>query len=157
MDDAEPLSVSREQRETLERWIRASATPQQVALRARIVLMAADGRANNRVAAELGVSRSTVILWRERFARGRPRGADRDRPGPRPQAVDRRRADQGDRRGHDQTTPPGATHWSCRTMARAQGVSPATVQRIWDAHGLEAPSSTQTFKLSPMTRASARS
>jgi hypothetical protein len=45
------------------------------------------------------------------------------------------------------TTPPGATHWSCRTMARTQGVSPATVQRIWDAHAL-APHRVRTFKLS---------
>jgi homeodomain-containing protein len=46
---------------------------------------------------------------------------------------------------HDK--PPGETHWSCRSMARAQGVSPATVQRIWSARGLQ-PHRVETFKLS---------
>jgi transposase len=43
--------------------------------------------------------------------------------------------------------PEGETHWSCRTMAKAQGVSPATVQRIWSARGLQ-PHRVKTFKLS---------
>jgi hypothetical protein len=43
--------------------------------------------------------------------------------------------------------PPGETHWSCRSMAKATGVSPATVQRIWSARGLK-PHRVETFKLS---------
>ena len=67
---ADPLAITEAHRRTLERWLRAQRTPQQVALRARIILMAADGAANNRIAAELGVSRSTVILWRDRDTSG---------------------------------------------------------------------------------------
>ena len=67
---ASPLPITPEQRETLERWVRAESTPQGVARRARIVLMAADGVSNNRIASVLKVTRTTVINWRRRFAAG---------------------------------------------------------------------------------------
>ena len=123
----------------LERWARAHGTPQSVATRARIVLLAAGGESNSAISRELGVSRPTVILWRERFANGGP------------QALCEVKEGRGRKRSISaakvkeivvattQTTPPGETHWSCRSMAKAQGVSPATVQRIWDAHGLKPP------------------
>jgi len=46
-----------------------------------------------------------------------------------------------------QTTPEGATHWSCRTLAKQTGVSKSTVQRVWSAFGLK-PHRTESFKLS---------
>ena len=139
--------LSGEQRALLERWAKAHGTPQSVAMRARIVLMASDGESNSAIARELGVSRPTVIMWRERFAAGGP------------QALSEVKAGRGRKRtiSHQkvneivfattQTTPPGETHWSCRSMAKAQGVSPASVQRIWDAHGLK-PHRVKTFKVS---------
>ncbi len=144
---AQPLPVSPEHRQILERWVRAPSTPQNIALRARLVLMAAEGAANNRIADELGVTRSTVILWRSRFAEGGPTALTETAPGRgRKPAIGAERIKAiVDATLH--TTPPGATHWSCRTMAAAQGVSPATVQRIWDAHGL-APHRMRSFKLS---------
>jgi transposase len=144
---AEPLPVSPEHRQILERWVRAPSTPQNVVLRARLVLMAATGAANNRIAAELGVTRSTVILWRSRFAEGGPTALTETAPGRgRKPAIGAERIKAiVDATLH--TTPPGETHWSCRSMAKAQGVSPATVQRIWDAHGL-APHRVRAFKLS---------
>ncbi len=124
---AETLPITEAHRRTLEQWLRAQRTPQQVALRVRIILMAADGAANNRVAAELGVSRSTVILWRERFAAGGPAALTETAPGRgRKPSIDAERI-RAIVEATTSTTPPGATHWSCRTMARAQGVSPATV------------------------------
>ena len=144
---AEPLSITEPHRRTLEQWLRAQRTPQQVALRARIILMAADGAANNRIATELGVTRSTVILWRDRDAEGGPTALTETAPGRgRKPSIDAERI-RAIVEATTSTTPPGATQWSCRTMARAQGVSPATVQRIWDAHGL-APHRTKAFKLS---------
>ena len=139
--------VSEGQRALLERWARAHGTPQSVATRARIVLMAADGQSNSAIARTLDVSRPTVILWRERFAAGGP------------QALCEVKEGRGRKRSISaakvteivvattQTTPPGETHWSCRSMAKAQGVSPATVQRIWDAHGLK-PHRVRAFKIS---------
>jgi transposase len=144
---AEPLAITEDQRRTLEQWLRAQKTPQQVAVRARIILMAAEGAANNRIAGELGVSRSTVILWRERFAEGGPRALTETAPGRgRKPSISAERI-KAIVEATISTTPPGATQWSCRTMAAAQGVSPATVQRIWDAHGL-APHRVRSFKLS---------
>jgi transposase len=139
--------VSEQQRAVLERWVGAQKTPQSVAVRARIVLLAAAGESNSRIARTLGVARPTVILWRSRFAAGGTAALTETRPGrgrkPQISAAKIKAIVQAT----TQTTPPGQTHWSCRTMAKAQGVSPATVQRIWDAHGLK-PHRVRTFKLS---------
>src|SRR3990170_2890791 len=109
--------------------------------------MAADVAANNRIAGELGVSRSTVILWRDRFSAGGRGAPTETAPGRGRKPSISAATIKAIVDATLQTTPPGATHWSCRTMARAQGVSPATVARIWDAHGL-APHRIRTFKLS---------
>ncbi len=144
---ADALPISPEQRRTLEAWIRAQNTPQSVVLRARIVLLAADGLSNSRNAREVHVSRPTVILWRQRFRQGGPGALTEIAPGR------GRRVTYGAERVNEivqatiQTKPPGATHWSTRTMAKAQGLSKATVQRIWSAHGLQ-PHRTKRFKLS---------
>ncbi len=148
MTGATPQSgITDEQRGQLERWAAAQKTPQSVALRARIVLLAAGGESNSAIARTLGVSRPTVILWRERFAQGGPPALTETKPGrgrkPTISAAKVREIITAT----TQTTPPGETHWSCRSMAKAQGVSPATVQRIWDAHGLQ-PHRTRAFKLS---------
>ena len=142
-----PVPITDPDRRTLERWLRAQQTPQQVALRTRIILLAADGAANNRIAAELGVSRSTVILWRNRFTAGGPAALTETAPGRGRKPAIGAEQIKAIVEATISTTPRGATQWSCRTMARAQGVSPATVQRIWDAHGL-APHRVRTFKLS---------
>ena len=144
---AEPLAITEDQRRTLEQWLRAQKTPQQVAVRARIILLAAEGAANNRIAGELGVSRSTVILWRDRFAGGGPTALTETAPGRGRKPSISAAHIKAIVEATISTTPPGATQWSCRTMAAAQGVSPATVQRIWDAHGL-APHRVRDFKLS---------
>lgn len=144
---APPLPVCEADRKVLETWVGAHRTPQSVVTRARIILLSCAGRSNNRIASELGVSRPTVIQWRARFV------ADGV------QALTRIQAGRGRRPSISRSKvrqiveatlhrhPPGATHWSCRTMAQAQGVSAATVQRIWDLHGLQ-PHRLRTFKLS---------
>ena len=139
--------LSDEHRVVLKRWVAAQKTPQSVSVRARIVLAASDGSSNSQIARELGVSRPTVITWRERFEKGGPSALTETKPG-----RGRKRSISAVKvkaivRATTQTVPPGQTHWSCRSMAKAQGVSPATVQRIWDAHGLK-PHRVRTFKLS---------
>ncbi len=146
-EPASSVVVSEEQRRTLESWVRRHGTPQSIATRARIVLLAADCVSNSVIAERLGVSRPTVILWRARFAQGGPVALTEVRAGRgRKRRIPAKKVQQiVDATLH--TTPRGATHWSCRTMAHAQGVSPASIQRIWDAHGLQ-PHRVETFKLS---------
>src|SRR6266849_5563667 len=144
---AEKLVISAEDRRLLETWTRAYNAPQSVAMRCQVILLAADGVANNAIAKELGTSRPTVLLWRDRFAVGGPQALVAVAPGRgRPRTITAAKVKRVVT-ATTQTTPKTATHWSTRTMAQAQGVSHATVQRIWDAHGLQ-PHRTRTFKLS---------
>jgi transposase len=146
-DVADPLPISAEQRRTLEAWIAARNSPQKVVFRSRLVLLASTGMANRRIAQDLNTSRPTVILWRQRFLKSGPAGLTEDAPGRgrKPQITAQKIKQIVEATLHSK--PKAATHWSVRTMAAAQGVSPASVQRIWDAHGLE-PHRTRRFKLS---------
>jgi len=139
------LSVS--ERQKIQLWVAAHGTPQQVALRCRIVLAAADGQSDVAIARQLSVNRKTVILWRQRFFEQRLDGIWEIAPG------------RGRKPNYDtdkiaaivdatlQTKPEGMTHWSCRTMAKSQGVSKSTINNIWQAHQLK-PHRVKTFKLS---------
>jgi len=144
---AAPIELSEEDRETLERWLGTDATPQGLARRAWVILQAAEGVSNSEIAREAGLSRPTVISVRERFADDGPGGLAAVRPGRgrKPQIAPEKVAEIVRATLHEK--PPGETHWSCRSMAKAKGVSPATVQRIWDAHNLK-PWRVDTFKLS---------
>ena len=141
------LPMSTEQRRTLEAWIRAKTTPQRIVLRSRICLLASEGISNNSIAKKLGTSRPTVLLWRERFEKQGEKGLSEDAP----HGISHRRLSPDKVRSIVEATlhtkPPGATHWTTRTMGKAQGVGHATVARIWDAHGLQ-PHRVKTFKLS---------
>src|SRR3954452_9399278 len=141
------LVLSPDQQIQIERWLAALGTPQQVALRCRIILAVAAGKTESAIAAENGVNRKTVRLWRERFrkkglqalweiAPGRGRKATYDAA--RVKAVIDATL---------QTRPKGSTHWSCRTMAAAQGISKSSVSRIWRSHNIK-PHRSRTFKLS---------
>ena len=146
-DTCVALAITEEQRATLQTWIAARNSPQKVVFRSRIVLAAASGASNRRIARELNTSRPTVVLWRNRFLVGGPAALTEDASGRgRPTQIAAAKVKKiVEATLH--TTPKAATHWSVRTMAKAQGISPATVQRIWDANGLQ-PHRTQTFKLS---------
>ena len=69
-DSAAAIAISPDQRRVLEAWVRAGNTPQSIALRSRIILLAAEGLSNRQIARQLGTSRPTVLLWRERFEKG---------------------------------------------------------------------------------------
>ena len=112
--------MSCEQRRTVESWVRAHNAPQSVVLRAKIVLLAAEGLSNAQVARETGASRPTVILWRQRFLQGGPDALTKIAPGRGRRAtygVDRVKALV---EATTQSKPPGATQWSTRTMAKSQ-------------------------------------
>jgi transposase len=144
---AVPIELSEADRVTLERWAGADSTLQGVARRAWVILRAAEGVSNSEIGRETGLSRPTVIACRERFECDGPDGLAQIRAGRgrKPQILAEKVAEIVSATLHEK--PAGATHWSCRSMARAQGVSPATVQRIWDAHNLK-PHRVETFKLS---------
>ena len=144
---AAPLSVSDEQRSVLEKLMRSQTARHRDVQRAAALVMASDGFANTRIAKEVGVSATTVVNWRERFAEDGLKGFLGVRPGRgRKPSIPAEKVEEIVRLTV-QETPPGETHWSCRTMAVRAGVSPATVQRIWAARGL-APHRVETFKLS---------
>ena len=116
------------------------------AMRAEIVLLAADGMTNLAIAERLGITRVTAAMWRRRFAAKRLDGlVDEPRPGA-PRKI-------GDEKIAEvvtttlETMPVAATHWSTRSMAKATGVSISTVHRIWRAFSLQ-PHRSETFKLS---------
>ena len=144
---APAIELSAEDRVLLQRWTRAHGTPQSVARRAWVILLAAEGHSNVSITRELGVGRPTVIECRRRFAEEGVQGLTRVRPGRgRPARISQEKvAEIVHATLHGQ--PEGETHWSCRSLAKAKGVSPATVQRIWDAHNLQ-PWRVETFKLS---------
>ena len=131
----------------LRRWERAQGTPQQVALRCRIILAALTGRSIVGIAEELGVSRLTVQLWRRRVEKHGIGQVWQIAPGRgrKPQFDQAQRARIIKATLHSK--PKGMTQWSCRLMAQEQGVSKNTVNRLWQQHHLK-PHLSRTFKLS---------
>ena len=142
-----PLVITVEQREVLERLSGSRSAAHRDVQRASVLLMAAGGLATTRIAAQAGLSPATVEAWRERFALEGLKAFAGVRPGRgrKPSIPPEKVAAIVHATLHDK--PAGETHWSCRSMAKAHGVSPATVQRIWSARGLK-PHQVRTFKLS---------
>src|SRR5437016_563210 len=139
---ATALAVSESEAEALRAMARAGTTEQRTAMRARIVLRAAEGSAHVAVAEELGVSVPTVLLWRRRFKeRGLAGLADAPHPG-RPRTYGR---DVREQILSATLTPPEATtHWSRARLARRVGVSASTVGRVWHEGRLR-PHRSETF------------
>lgn len=144
---AAPILLSAQEHTTLQTWARSRTQPQRLVQRAQIILLAGEGAENQDIAVRLCVSRPTVQLWRERFLALRTSGLEKDapRPGRIPSISDHKRAAIVEATMHRQ--PPNATHWSTRVMAESQGVSEATVRRIWKQHDLK-PHRVSTSKVS---------
>lgn len=144
---ADPLPMTVDQKNQLENWVRAPSTPQKVVLRARICLLAHEGRPNRRIAQDLKTSRPTVILWRNHFLKNGVAGLEHESP----RKISSQRTDEDQIKAIVNATlhtkPQDATHWSCRSMAEKFRVSHMTVARIWDSHGLQ-PHRIRNFKLS---------
>jgi len=142
-----PLVISDEQREVLEKLSVSRTAAHRDVQRASVLLMAGRGMASTRIAAVAGLSATTVAAWRERFEQEGLKAFSGVRPGRgrKPSIPPEKVAAIVHATLHEK--PAGETHWSCRSMAKAQGVSAATVQRIWAARGLK-PHQVKTFKLS---------
>lgn len=140
------IVLSERERGELETRVRRRKIARADAMRAEIVLLAADGLNNCAIADEIGVSRMTVLTWRKRFAAQRLDGLDDEPRCGAPRKI-------GDGKITDvvaktlETMPSHATHWSTRSMAKGSGLSVSTVHRIWNAFSLQ-PHRSETFKLS---------
>jgi len=144
---APSIVLSAAERATLDGWSRGRSLPHRQVIRARIVTMAAAGVDSQDIAKVLTVSRPTVQLWRQRFLALRVGGLEKDapRPGRNPRIPPEKINAVVEATLH--STPRNATHWSTRSMAQAQGLSEASVRRIWRQHNLK-PHLIETFKLS---------
>jgi transposase len=144
---APAIALSPDQGAALEQRARSRSLPARVVERARIVLLAAEGRQDKEIAASLKMTPKKVSRWRKRFLTLGMAGLERDapRPGRTPTitaSLIRRVVTMTTRH-----TPPQATHWSTRSMARTVGISEASVRRIWRSHGLK-PHRIESFKIS---------
>jgi transposase len=139
------VQMREQDRATLVRWSRSSSVRAGLATRARIVLAAADGEGTSSIARRLGVSRPTVIQWRDRYARAGVGGLDDAQRSGRPKIIEDARIIAA-----TLEQPPerlGVTHWSTRLLAGELGVGDATVARAWRRYGVQ-PWRRETFKFS---------
>ncbi|MGH9039059.1 MAG: helix-turn-helix domain-containing protein [Acidimicrobiia bacterium] len=144
---AEALTLLLRERRALEEMAASPSRPHAMVRHAQGLLMAADGRANSTIAGRLGVSRSTVLGWRARFAEDGVRGVGKVRPGRgRKPTIPAEKIDEIVR-ATQETTPENARHWSVRSMAKSTGVGRSTVHKVWKARGLK-PHLVETCKLS---------
>jgi transposase len=141
------IAVREADKAALERIVRAPTTEQRVVLRARIVLLTGEGAGTGSICQRLATTTSTVTLWRNRYEAEGVGGLLKDahRSGRRPRITKAEVAEV--LRKTQQEKPAGATQWSTRTLAPVVGLSPATISRIWRAHGLK-PHRVKRFKLS---------
>lgn len=137
MNIAEQIILTPKEEASINRWVRGKSFPVRLVQRARIIQLAAQGVFNHDIANQLSISRPTVQLWRERFLSFRLHGLEKDapRPGRLPRISQKKVTAIVNATLH--TKPPAATHWSTRSMAKAYGVSNATVQRIWREYNLK--------------------
>jgi transposase-like protein len=135
MKVAKRISLTEEERTILNVWLHLPMSARLV-LRAKIILLAADGRTNQEIARQLRASRKTVSLWRRRFLEGRLAGinkeAPRGRQGPMVDEVVVRLILE-----KTKESPANVTHWTVRSLAKELGIPPATLHRVWKAYDLD--------------------
>lgn len=141
------LMVTDDERSELVRLTKRARVNRPLAFRARLVLACADGAADSAVARRYRTTNSTVGKWRKRFIARQLEGLyDEPRVGA-PRTISDQAVEAVIVKTLE-TTPPGETHWSTRTMAAKAGMSHTMVGRIWRTFGLK-PHITRSFKISP--------
>src|SRR5438094_260707 len=141
------ITVTPADRVRLQSIIRDRNSPQKHVWRARIVVLTADGEGTTAVMRAVGKGKTVVWRWQERFMQEGVEGLTRDKT--RPSRIPPLPAETVDRvvALTNQTPPHEATHWTAPAMAKAVGISPSSVRRIWKGHGLQ-PHRVRSFKLS---------
>ena len=144
---AAALELSPDNRVLLEEIASSPSKPHRAVREAKGLLMAAEGVANQQIAERLGVSRSTVLEWRRQFEDDGVAKVGKVRPGRgRKPTIPAETVEAIVARTQNET-PPDATQWSVRSMAKTAGVGRSSVHKIWRARGLK-PHLIKTFKLS---------
>jgi transposase len=144
---AAPVALSPSQQQVLESLARAGTTPQLLARKCKVILLASAGVPNNAIAQQTGLSRPTVIATRSSFGRG---GVDAIRQRPKRKRSRRVLTPELEQRILDatlKTRPPDATHWSVRTLAQQLGVTRTLVHGVWRRYDVQ-PHRVERFKLS---------
>jgi transposase len=144
---APPVELTGEQRQALQQWTRGRSLPARQVERARVVLLAAEGKQDLEIAAEIGISNQKAARWRKRFLKLGLAGLQKDAPRAGRTPIITAAKVQEVVRKTTQEKPASATQWSTRTMAEAAGLSEKSVRRIWHRHGLK-PHLSRTFKVS---------
>jgi transposase len=144
---AAPLTLQAAQRQQLEALARAGTTPQRLARRCQVILLASQGVANHAIAQQTGLARPTVLATRAAFVEG---GVEALGHRPRRQRTGRVLTPAVEQQILDatlKTRPLTGTHWSVRTLAKQLGLSRMMVQRVWQRHEIQ-PHRVEHFKLS---------
>jgi transposase len=124
-------------RERLAGLARLPSVPSGLAKRARMVLLAAEGMPNAQIARVVGVSRPTVIAWRDRYSRGGIKALEDEQRSGRPPRIDEVDVVVATLAGGGPPQHLGIAHWSARALATELGVSFASVARIWRKWGIQ--------------------
>jgi transposase len=124
------LQVTDEQRNDLEKWAASRTLPAGDVFRARLILALADGQTYNQIITTLQTSAPTISRWKQRFEEEGMVGLDPRHKGSQPRVADAKVQARIARKTQQKPTD-GSTHWSCRKMAKALGLSKSTVQRVW--------------------------
>jgi len=141
------INLTDEQRKNIQKLARGRTVPVRLAQRAKIVLLAADGKMNKDIAKELGVGRKVVSRWRARYAEQGIAGIEKDKPRGGRKPTERNKMAKLIIEKTTREKPKNATHWSTRSLAKELGINHSLVHRVWKASGLK-PHLVKTFKVS---------
>jgi transposase len=134
--EGERVHLNRRQREELSEIARSGSLPSGFVLRAKIVLLLADGLGYAAIKEKLDTTAPTISRWKTRFLDQGLDGLETHRPGQPPSKLTpklRAKILSATRR----KPRDGSTHWSCRKLAAALGVSKDLVHRVWREAGLK--------------------
>jgi putative transposase len=140
------ISLTDEDRNQLESYVRSRSMPSGLSTRFKIILLAADGWGNKEISEKIGLSRASVGKWRKRYLEKGLEGLHDELRSGRPRSISDEKVAELIHKTL-KTKPEGETHWSTRTMAHETGISHMSVCRVWQTFGLK-PHLRNTFKLS---------